>query len=464
MKGVFFQNRGNQVRLRRFAIPLLIALPVAGLLLWSMPSALKLWTKTFGNHGLEANYRYQFQRSPDSITLKLEQEISFYQERIRQDPNGGLNRALLAKAYLKMARATGESSWYLLAEQTAQASLAKLPFDNDGAIFALARVATAKHDFPAALKLIQQASKNAETLAVQVTANLATGKVQAAQQASDRLVAQNPDLNSLTLRALVGVSQGKDEAAIQDFQQALAAEEPEEAGSSVWARTSLGRFYFKRGELDRAEKLYQEALRILPSYPPALLNSAELAIRRGDYRTAEDFYSRFFQLSKNSPTVYDHIIYRGMARVKELEGDRAGAAQWRDEAEARLRRDLTTFGHRRELARLLLERGHPQDLAEALTLMQAEVKVRRDAETMDTLAWAYAQLGRWQEAQQAMQAALRSGIRDPALFCRAGSIEQALGNSSQAAAFFKAEQKTDPTFDNQARQALGLGVGLLGLN
>ncbi|MBM0741989.1 tetratricopeptide repeat protein [Phormidium sp. CLA17] len=429
-----------------------------------MPSALKLWTKTFGNSGLEAPYRYRFERSPESVTTKLGQEVSFYKERIRQDPSSGLNRALLSKTYLRMARATGETSWYLLAEQTAQESLAKLPFNNDGAIFALARVATAKHDFPSALKLIQQASQNEETLALQVTANLAMGNLPSTKQASDRLVAQNPSLNSFTLRALVGVSQGNDQAAMQDFQQALASEEPEETGSSVWARTGLGRLYFKRGKLDQAEKLYQEALRILPNYPPALLNSAELAIRRGQYQTAEKFYSQFFQLSTNSPSVYDHVIYRGMARVKELEGQSADATQWRNEAEARLRKDLTTFGHRRELARLLLERGRPQDLTEALTLMQAEVKVRRDAETMDTLAWSFSQLGRWPEAQTAMQAALRSGIRDPALFYRAGTIEQALGRSSQAAAFFKAAQETDPTFDDQARQALGLGVGLLGLN
>ena len=458
-----FQDKHNRGILKRFAAPLLIALPVAGLLFWSVPLALKVWTEN-SNSGVEAAYRYRFERSPESVTLKLGQEVSFYQERIRQDPSSGLNRALLAKTYLRMARATGETSWYLLAEQTAQDSLVKLPYQNDGAIFALARVATAKHDFPAALKLVQQASQNEETLAVQVTANLAMGKVDVAKQASDRLAAQNPDLNSLTLRALVGVSQGKDQAAIQDFQQALAAEEPEEIGSSVWARTALGRLYFKRGELDQAGKLYQEALRILPNYPPALLNSAELAIRRGKYQVAEDLYARFFQISKNSPTVYDHVIYRGMARVKQLEGDSASATQWRNEAEARLRQDLTTFGHRRELARLLLEKGRPQDVTEALTLMQAEVKVRRDAETMDTLAFAFAQLGRWQEAQQAMQAVLRSGIRDPALFYRAGTIEQALGRSPQATAFFKAAQETDPKFDDQARQALGLGVGLLGLN
>jgi len=187
-------------------------------------------------------------------------------------------------------------------------------------------------------------------------------------------------------------------------------------------------------------------------------------VRRGNYRAAEDLYSKIALTSQRSPTVYDHIVFRGMARVKELQGDTNGANAWRDRAEERLRRDLTAFGHRRELARLLLERGRSQDLTEALRLMQQEIQVRRDAETMDTLAWVLSRMGRWQEAQQAMQEALRGGIRDAALFNRAGTIAQTLGNTAQANDFFKAAQATDPTFDEQAQKALGLGVGLLGLN
>ncbi|MBW4692412.1 MAG: tetratricopeptide repeat protein [Lyngbya sp. HA4199-MV5] len=447
-------------RLRR--VPLVIV--SIAVLAVALPIGLKLWTE-FDRVQLAAPYRYSLERpTPGSVTQKLEQEVAFYQERIRHDADGGMNRALLATSYIKMARATGETSWYLLAEQTAQESLLKLPFSNDGALMALARVATAKHNFGEAIRLANKATPNEETLAMQVTTNLAMGKVKDASRATDRLVAQNPDLASLTLEALVEVSQGQDQKAMQAFQQGLAAEEPEETGSSVWARTLLGRLYFKRGQLDTAEKLYQEALRVLPQYPPAVLNLAELEVRRGNYSVAEDLYSKIFLTSQRSPTVYDHIVFRGMARVRELQGDPQRASEWRDRAEARLRTDLTGFGHRRELARLLLERGRPQDLAEALRLMQQEVQVRRDAETMDTLAWVLSRMGRWQEAQQAMQEALRWGIRDAALFQRAGTIAQSLGKTTKAQAYFKQAQATDPTFDEQAQKALGLGVGLLGLN
>ncbi len=438
-----------------------VVLSVAGILV-SAGFGWHIWTQKVA---LSNPYRYAFPRpTRGSVTLALGREIAFYQTRLQSDPDSGLNRSLLAGTYLRMARATGDTSWYLLAERTAQESLAKLPFHNDGAIIVLARVATAKHDFAEALRLTQKVANHQDALPTIVTANLATGKLDAASQAATALVKRSPALNTLTLQALVQVAQGQDQAAIDSFRQAIAEEEPEETGSSVWARTLLGRLYFKRGQLDPARQLYQSALNVIPDYPPALLNLAELEVRMGNYRQAERNYSRFFITSQRSPAVYDHVVMRGMARVRELQGDAAGASQWREQAKARLRDDLATFGHRRELVRLLLERGTAEDLKEALSLMQTEVQVRRDAETLDTLAAVLSRLGRWQEARQMMQEALRSGIRDPALFDRASTIEQRLGNQAEARRFSQLVQNTDPTFDAGARRALGLGVGLLGLN
>ena len=70
---------------------------------------------------------------------------------------------------------------------------------------------------------------------------------------------------------------------------------------------------------------------------------------------------------------------------------------------------------------MLLEKGRSQDVAEALALMQEEVKIRPDAVTLDTLAWALSATAEWQKADRVM-AERRSGIRDAAMFYRAGAI------------------------------------------
>ncbi len=418
-------------------------------------------------------WKYRFQRPVvGSITKNIQQEIAFHQRVIQQQPTAGLERAALAQNYLKMARATGESSWYLLAQQTAQQSLIQLPFHNYGATLVLAKVAAAKHDFTQSLALVKQLPPQAESLSLSTTNHLALGNANAARIAADTAVRRMPTLSNFALRALVEVAQGQDAAAIKDFKTAIAAEEPDEAGSSAWVRTLLGRFYYKRGQLQQAEELYQSALEILPKYPPALLNMAELSVRRWQadptqtqyQQSAIALYDRFFLTNQQAPTIYDHVALRGLARVQRLQGDTAKADATWARAVSRLRSDLSGFGHRRELAQLLLERGHTEDLTQALTLMQAEIKIRQDSETWDTLAAAYLRLGKLAQAQQAIETALKSGILDPAITDRSAVIAQARGQSAQAQLDRERVKSIDPTFAAGGRQALGLGVGLSGLN
>jgi tetratricopeptide (TPR) repeat protein len=418
-------------------------------------------------------WKYRFARPEvGSVTKNIRREIAFHQQKIQQQPTAGLERAALAQNYLKMARATGESSWYLLAEQMAQESLEKLPVHNYSAIIVLAKVATAKHEFKQALTLLKQLPPESEALSLLTTSHLALGDVTTARKTADTLVQKLPTLGNLTLKALVEVAQGEDLAAMRDFKAAIAAEEPEELESSAWVRTLLGRLYYKRGQLQQAEELYQSALEILPRYSPALLNLAELSVRQWqadptqskDREKAIELYDRFFIINQQAPTIYDHVALRGLARVQQLQGDTIKANQTWEKAIAKLRSDLTGFGHRRELAQLLMERSQGEDLNEALTLMQAEINTRQDPETWDTLAAAYLKLGQLPAAQQAIESALKSGLRDPAITDRAAAIAQARGQLVQAQQYRAEVRSIDPAFDAGARQALGLGVGLSGLN
>lgn len=444
----------------------LIGLPVTSAVLWFTQPDFN-WFDRSSNNSLDIAYRYRYEESlagGQSPTEQAQQAIAFFQARVRQNPGGGLDRASLAQAYLKMARATGEGSWYLLAEQTAQQSLANLPFYNDGAIAALARVAEARHDFRAALQLADQIPESDEALAVRVTANLAIGQLKAALTAAEQLVNYQPTIGSYTLRAMVYTAQGNDEKALQDFKAAIAVEEAGEPASSARSRTLLGRFYYERGQLTQAEALYQEALRIVPNYPQALLNLAQLEIRQGRYEAANHYYEQVSR--QTSPTaIFVPLILRGQARLQALQGNPTKADQLRSQAETLLRQTLNeqddrSLGHRRDLARILLEQGGSRSVTQALTLMQAEVKIRRDADTLDTLAWALAQSDRWQEAQTVIQEALQLGTRDAAIYHRAATIAQTLGNTNQATVYLQNAKTIDPNFDDQARQAIGLGVGL----
>ncbi|MFQ3616479.1 MAG: tetratricopeptide repeat protein [Cyanobacteriota bacterium] len=454
-------------------------LALAGL---SITSAVLVLTQTGGlglrgwsdrpSSNLDTPYRYLFSVSASGgATARLEQEIAHFQERVRQMPAQsmaqGLERSALALSYLKMARLTGQSHWYLLADQTAQEVLRSMP-DHPEAIAVLARVAEARHDFGQALALAAQLDGSREALSVQASVYLAMGNLTAAAEAGDRLVEQTLSPAAFTQQALVRAAQGDDMGALQSFRYALEVEEAGDLSSSARTRTLLGRFYYERGQLDQAQALYQEALRILPSYLPARLNLAQLALRQGRYGLAERYY-RQVEAMGSAATVYEPLVQRGQARLKQLQNQPAQADIHWTNAEQHLRQTLAEaaadpgsfgFGHRRDLARLLLERGRPEDTTEALMLMEAEVQQRQDADTLDTYAWALSQAGRWQEARKIVQAAIAQGTRDAALCDRAAQIEDRLGNPAQAGVYRQQVLEIDPQFNQHARRATGLGIGL----
>lgn len=456
------------------AILALVGLPITStLLMVTQPSfQANLQSKVeFFQHQLSTSldepYRYPFYESLSgerNLKAQLQQVIALHQERIRQYPDSGLEQAALASAYLRMARATGEQSWYLLADRSAQRSLALLPIDNSEALSVLARITEARHDFAGALRLASQISDPEEALLIQVTSNLAIGKLSEANQAANALVDATLSMGAFTLQALVQTAQGKQQAALQSFKYALEVEEAGELSNSARTRTLLGRFHYEQGQFKLADDLYREALQILPNYPQALLNRAQLELRQGNYQAAERHYAQVAQ-SHAAPTAFDPLILRGRAQSKAMQGDRAKAETLWAEAETLLRQSFIeestfSFGHRRDLARLLLERGRDQDVPEAVALMQVEVKLRQDAGTLSTYAWALSRAKQWQKAQTVTKQAIALGTRDANLFHLAATIEQALGNSAQANTYLQRVQEIDRQFDDHARQVVYLGAGL----
>ncbi len=393
----------------------------------------------------------------------IQTEIALYQTKVQQDPQSGLNLSALANGYWKMGKATGEVSWYLLAEQTATRSIAALPFENTSAQITLAQVAQARHDFSTAKTIansVLKAKANSdEARSILITVALATGHLSEAESRVKPLVERMPNLGNLTLKALVEEAQGKPIAA-ETFRLAIQTEEAGEIGGSALVRVLLGRHFYNQGKLDQAATLYQEALRILPRYPLALMHLAVLETRRGDYQAADRHYDQVIAYSQQSTNIYDHTILRGKARLRQLQGQSQGDLL--QKAEILLRQDTNAghanggFGHRRELAQLLLDRQQPSDAIEALKLMQDEINLRQDAQTWGVLARALMQNDRFLDAREAMRSAIKLGTQQAGLYRQAAQIETQLGDMNQAKLYAEKAQQIDPTFDESAQLALGL--------
>jgi tetratricopeptide (TPR) repeat protein len=201
----------------------------------------------------------------------------------------------------------------------------------------------------------------------------------------------------------------------------------------------LGHFYLKFGRLDEAERAYRTALTLTGNYHPALAGLGHVAKLRGMAREAIDFY-KAAQLRTPLPdygaALYDLYLATGKQeearRQMELIDviDRLGQA-----AQERANRNL---------AMIYADHGHRVE--RALELARAEMEIRGDIYTWDTLAWALLQNGKTAEARAAIRKALALGTPEPMFYMHAAKIAEALGESEEARNYRKRALEINPSF------------------
>jgi tetratricopeptide (TPR) repeat protein len=328
----------------------------------------------------------------------------------------------------------------------AQRGLIALPSPNPGAKGVLAKVAGSRHRFSEsiqiALDMLKENAGNDGAMAILATDYLATGDLAKAAEYADQVVTLKPLSANIALRALVLLAQGRDDEAVFEFQNALAKEQFGEGMESSWIRAVFGRYYLKRGNLRVARELFQESLRITPEFALALDLMGQLEAREGHFAKAESYFNEAFAVSRQIP----YLIHLAMAT--EEKGERGSADALRTQAEELVRRELgsASYGHRLDLARLLIEKGTPAALAEAVKLAQEETHVRQNSETYFTLSQALSRSKRWAEARGAIFAALRSGVRDPDYFYQASEVERQIGSVTRSD-FYRGEvRRLDPSY------------------
>jgi Tfp pilus assembly protein PilF len=377
--------------------------------------------------------------SPFDVARETAGTIAALEARVR-DMASPFDHAELADLYFRKAQLDGDPDGYRTAEAMARRSLELLPEPN-AAVLTLARLAAARHEFRTAIELAQRyRARSAGAQLLVATSQLALGELAAAAQAAHAAIAITPDSAGYLMRALVMQAQGRDAEAALDFANAARVEQPGDLQAAARLRALWGRFLVRRGELAGAARVFDEALRIAPGSAIALGCRGELALRTGDARGATRWFEQAFVASRQVRYLIDQ------ARAQELAGERATADALRTQVEAIVRRELDEggLGHRLDLAEVLVDRGRPADLAEAVALAREEVARRASFEARYQLARALARSGARDEALREVQAALASGAREAQLYELAAQLEAARGNVSAAALYTRQADRLDP--------------------
>ncbi len=355
----------------------------------------------------------------------------------------------LADLYVRRALLGGDVTDYQRAEDMAHRSLA-LRASPNGAAVVLAKVASARHDFRKAIEIARDAVRIKATTGAYnliASASLALGDLGEASAAAELAVTLRATPASFLTRALVLQAQGRDAEAAFDFLQAVKVEAHGDPEGAARTRALWGRFLIRRGELDGARLVIGEALRILPGDALSLAQAAELALHGGKFAEARNLFEQAFASSRQVRYLID------LARAQELSRDLPGATRSRTQVEQLIRRDLADkgLGHQLELVELLVDRGTPADLAEAVTLATQELERRASAETRFQLARALFRTGARSDAARQIHAVFASGAHDARYYELAARIDGGL----RGAMYARQAAKLDPS--NVGWRSLGMG-------
>ena len=272
-----------------------------------------------------------------------------------------------------------------------------------------------------------------------------------------------------------------------DFQKGryqVAAEEYEAviAEERTWdALARLAYLNFKMGDLEKADRLYDEAVDELTAKQMRNYSWVELqrgvvdlsrgdyALARGHYQRAERAYSGHWLVAEHmaelagaegkfdeAETLYKEVVQRvprpdfqqALGELYLTMDNTTAATEWLDKArsgflESAERGEVHYYHHLADFCADVAEDG-----PEAVKWARKDLELRRNFSTLAALAWALYRAGEFSEALELINESLSSGVKDARLFRTAGTIYKAASPNGKGDAYLKAAAAINPNLNN----------------
>ncbi len=379
-----------------------------------------------------------------------ETAIRFLEERVKRDPDDFSAHNKLAGYYHLRLRETGNLSYLDLAARAARASVASVPeVRNAGGLAALTQSEFAAHDFAAArehaMQLAQLDPGKSYPYGMLGDALLELGEYEEAAVAYQQMERRGGGISegTETRQARLAQLRGDGARAKHHFTRALvlALDLPLPPRETVaWCRWQLGETAFSTGDYETAERHYRDALTTFPDYYRALASLGRVRAARGDLAGAIEQYEH---ATRRLP---DPEFVAALGDLYQLAGrEKESAAQFALVEKIGHLSAANGALYNRQLA--LFYADHDMKAEEAYASAVKEYEARRDIYGADAVAWTALKAGRINEAQRAIEAALRLGTRDAKLFYHAGMIARAAGAQTSARDYLKRALALNSRFD-----------------
>jgi tetratricopeptide (TPR) repeat protein len=353
----------------------------------------------------------------------------------------------LGQAWIRKARETSDPGFYLNADACVDRALQIAPDD------ALAKnlrglVFLNAHRFDEARELartiLDRDPDNPMARGTSSDALLELGELDAATEAIQKMVAAKPDLPSYSRLSYLMWLHGDVKNAIDTMRLAIdAGGGARDAEPLAWILVQAAMFFWHQGDYEGADAGFEQALRVVKDYPPALVGRGRCAMAAGTPDRAAAFFKLAFG---RSPLVETAWL---LADARTAMNDAAGAEEATRAAEKEGRADPRTLS--------LMYSVKNRNPARALELAETESKKRGDLYTLDALAWARFRTGKLAEATSAIERARRLGTKDARLMYHQGAIYIAIGKTADGEKLVTDALDLNPAFDaTESKDALRL--------
>lgn len=358
--------------------------------------------------------------------------------------------AQLSEAFMSKARETGDATYYAKAETAIQHVLTENP-THYVAKRVQAWIALEKHEFAEALtqaaKLQEERPNDFWVYGLLGDAYTELGEYAQAVETFQHMVNLRPGLPAYSRAAYMRTLHGDLEGATELMRMAVQGGVRRDPEPLAWALVQLGNLHVQQGQFESASLAYQQALQVFPEYYMALGGIGKLYAGQGEFIKAIQSFERAIAAVPVPEMVGflgDLYLVSGKEQEAERQYQLVEFLEHINSQNGKL--------YSRQFA--LFYADHQRNVDNAIQLAEWEYGRRQDIYTQDTLAWVYYRTGRFMEASQIMEQALRLNTQDPLLFFHAGMIANSVGNTEKARTFLTQAFKFIPYFSPKIAEEL----------
>lgn len=381
-------------------------------------------------------------RNPIAVK-PLDQQIEVYQKNAASNPKNVANLNLLSYAYIQKVRQTADASFGTRAEQLVNQAL-KIDPKNYESLYYLALIQMSKHRFAdakkSALSAISVQPSNSDAYGALGDATYELGQYDECAAAYQKMLDRRPSTASYSRAAYYRKLIGDVAGAADLLKRAYELADYNDPENRAWCLFQLGNLAFGSGKLDEAEKLYSMAVEIFPNYYNALAGLGKVNAALGKIDNSISYYKKAIDIVP-------------MPEFVSALGDVLTASGRLQEAQRQY--DLVEFIgslskinqeiYNRQLA--LFYADHVEEKrTEALRMAEQELKIRKDIYGYDAYGWCLYKNGRFSDAADAMQQALKMKTPDAMLYFHAGMISSALNRNAEARQHLQKALELNPKF------------------